>query len=230
MIHRPVAIAFDVIETLFSLETLRPRLQALGLPGQSLELWFAEMLRDAFALTATDSYKTFKEVASGTLSVMLSDRGLSVSASRVEHMLKGFAELSQHQDVLPAFARLHDHGIRIATLTNGSADTTRTLLEKAGLIGYVEYIISIEEIRVWKPRKQVYLHAAHVLHVKPQELALVAAHAWDCHGAKQAGLATGWVQRGGTRFQPVMSSPNVSGKTLLEVCDGLFGLTAKGLS
>lgn len=30
MVHRPVAIAFDVIETLFSLETLRPRLQSLG--------------------------------------------------------------------------------------------------------------------------------------------------------------------------------------------------------
>lgn len=169
-----------------------------------MELWFAKILRDAFALAAADSYKPLKEVAAGTLAVLLSDRGLSMSASRIEQMLQGFAELTPHSDVLSAFARLYDIGIRIATLTNGSAENTRTLLEKAGLIGYVEHVISIEEIKVWKPRKQVYLHAAHVLHVGPQELALVAAHAWDCHGAKQAGLITGWVQREETRFQPTM--------------------------
>jgi 2-haloacid dehalogenase len=33
--------------------------------------------------------------------------------------------------------------------------------------------------------------AAHSTHAPPDEVALVAAHAWDTHGAHQAGLATG---------------------------------------
>ena len=224
MAHRPVAIAFDVIETLFSLDSLRPRLQALGLKGEALELWFAKMLRDAFALAAVGTFRPFKEVASGTLAVMLSDQGLDSGEARIAQALQGFGELAPHPDVLPAFIHLHDIGFRIATLTNGSAATTRALLEKAGLIGYVEQVISIEAVKAWKPRKEVYLHAATVLRVTPEKLALVAAHAWDCHGAHQAGLTTGWIARGETRFQPAMAPPDAQGKTLLEVCDALLNL------
>lgn len=227
MAHRPVAVAFDVIETLFSLESLRPRLQALGLKADGLELWFAQMLRDAFALAATDTYKPFKDVAAGSLEVMLVNHGLHGETSRIESVLQGLAKLSPHPDVAGAFGRLHDVGIRIVTLTNGSAKTTRTLLENAGLAGVVEQVLSIEEVKAWKPRKQVYLHAAEALAVKPEQVALVAAHAWDCHGAKQAGLLAGWVERQDKRFQPAFQPPDVTGQTVLEVCEKLLALPAR---
>lgn len=50
----PRVVAFDIVETTFSLESLRPLLSAQGIPGASLETWFARLLRDAFALAATD--------------------------------------------------------------------------------------------------------------------------------------------------------------------------------
>jgi hypothetical protein len=53
MRSRPLAVAFDIIETVFSLGHLRSRLDAAGVPGQALEVWFAQTLRDAFALDAT---------------------------------------------------------------------------------------------------------------------------------------------------------------------------------
>lgn len=52
---RPDAIAFDAVETLFSLKSLRPRIELAGLAGHALETWFAQMLRDAFALCALDT-------------------------------------------------------------------------------------------------------------------------------------------------------------------------------
>jgi hypothetical protein len=36
MRRRPTAVVFDVVETLFSLEPLRDRLRAAGLPGEAL--------------------------------------------------------------------------------------------------------------------------------------------------------------------------------------------------
>lgn len=227
MAHRPVAIAFDVIETLFSLESLRPRLHALGLKADALELWFAQLLRDAFALAATDTYKPFKDVAAGALEVMLVNNGLRSDASRIDTVLQGFAALAPHPDVAGALTRIHDFGIRIVTLTNGSAKNTHTLLEKAGLAGVVEQVLSIEEIRAWKPRRQVYLHVAEALALRPEEIALVAAHAWDCHGAKQVGLLAGWVERQDKRFQPAFQSPDVTGNTVLQVCERLLALPAK---
>ena len=56
---RPSVIAFDVIETVFSLETLRGRFEVVGLPGTALETWFAQTLRDAFALDATGAFVSF---------------------------------------------------------------------------------------------------------------------------------------------------------------------------
>ncbi len=108
------------------------------------------------------------------------------------------------------------------TLSNGSAETTRQLLQCARLDRFVERVISIDEVRRWKPAREVYLHAAKVPGVAPDELALAAAHAWDIHGANQAGLLTGWVSRLEKRFHPAMNPPDVTGNTLDEVIERLL--------
>jgi 2-haloacid dehalogenase len=213
---RPTAVAFDVIETLFSLETLRHRLRSIGLPGETLETWFAQTLRDAFALDATEVYEPFREIASATLATLLAQHGCGGNLPKISRVLDGFAELSAHPDAATAFHCLRSADIRIVTLTNGSAGVTQKLLQSAGLAQFVERTISIEEIRRWKPRREVYLHAAKSLGVEPQHLALIATHAWDVHGASRAGLTTGFVARG-KPFPTVMAQPDVIGETLADV-------------
>lgn len=121
-----------------------------------------------------------------------------------------------------AFEKLKDAGVRVVTLTNGTAETTKKMLDGAGLSALVERSMAIDEVKHWKPAKEVYLHAAKVTNVQPVELALVAAHAWDTHGAGRAGLTTGWVARKGTLFPPAMDPPHVRGETLVEVVTKLL--------
>jgi 2-haloacid dehalogenase len=52
----------------------------------------------------------------------------------------------------------------------------------------------------------------------------VAAHDWDCHGAKRAGLTTGWVRRHSGGFGAPFAPPDVTGDTLGEVADKLLAL------
>jgi len=70
----------------------------------------------------------------------------------------------------------------------------------------------------------VYRHAASALGVEPGGLALVAAHAWDCHGASRAELVTGWVSRLERAYSPIFAPPDVTGADLTEVARGLLGL------
>lgn len=224
MAVRPVVIAFDVIETLFALEPLADRLQAVGLPPEALRVFFAGMLRDAFALEASGTYRRFREVASASLAVTMANYDVAPEQAKVMHVLDGFAELPAHSDVRPAFERVQSAGHRIITLTNGAAESTQQLLAHAGLLGFVERTISIDEIGHWKPSRDVYLHAARASGVDPSRLGLVAAHAWDTHGAKQAGLVTGWVQRHDKEVLSVFSGPDVRGATLTEVVDQLLML------
>lgn len=227
MKSRPHVIAFDVVETLFSLEPMRARFRGLGLPEDALDLWFARLLRNAFALDASGTFKPFGDIAHSTLDVMLAEHHLTADAEAIKHVFAGFTELPAHPDVAPAFQIIHEAGIRIIALTNGNADNTRTLLQRAGLIGIVERIISIDEIRRWKPAREVYLHAVKAMNVKSEQMALVAAHAWDVHGASQAGLVTGWVSRLEKQYFPGMNPPDASGDTLVEVSRQLLTLPEK---
>lgn len=127
MSSRPVVVAFDIIETVFSLESLRGRLEAEGASGDVLELWFARSLRDAFALAATGKFAPFREVLKASLADTLQERGVVAGADALDRVLHGFTELDPHPDALEAFSHLHQAGIRILALSNGAASATEAL-------------------------------------------------------------------------------------------------------
>ena len=113
-------------------------------------------------------------------------------------------------------------GVRVAALTNGSAETTGKMFASAGLENEIEKFISIEEVKQWKPASAVYLHAANVLQVKAEELALIAAHDWDIDGAGRAGLITGYLARKQPRGSSAMRPPDFRGASLPEVVRALL--------
>jgi 2-haloacid dehalogenase len=223
MTHRPAAVAFDVIETLMSLEPLRARLTEIGQPAHLLEAWYTRTLRDGMALSATGDYASFADVAEAAL------RGLanySISDEQVAQVMAGFNELPAFGDALPAITSLFDAGVRVACLTNGSADLVSSFVNRCGLGSMVDRVISVAEVYRWKPAVVVYLYAAEVLGVPPERMALVAAHDWDCHGAKRAGLTTGWVSRKSGGFGALFAPPDVVGEDLTEVAANLLALEA----
>ena len=221
MTRRPAVVAFDVIETLMSLEPLRARLTEAGQPPALLEAWYTRTLRDGMALSATGDYAEFADVAEAAL------RGLTnytVSDEQVAAVMAGWDELPAFPDAAPAVTRLAEAGLRVACLTNGSADLTSSFLDRAGLGSLVDRVISVGEVYRWKPAGVVYRYAAEVLGAPPDRTALVAAHDWDCHGAKRAGLTAGWVSRKSGGFGAPFAPPDVTGEDLTEVAAKLLAL------
>ena len=221
MTRRPAVVAFDVIDTLMSLEPLRAKLTDIGQPPGLLEAWLTRTLRDGMALSATGDYAAFTDVAEAAL------RGLTnytVSDEQVAAVMAGWAELPAFPDALPALGALTEAGLRVACLTNGSAYFTSSFVNRTGLGAAVDRVISVEEVYRWKPAGVVYLYAAEMLGVPPDRLALVAAHDWDCHGAKRAGLTTGWVSRKSGGFGAPFAPPDVTGEDLTEVATKLLAL------
>lgn len=218
--RRPLAVAFDVVETLFSLEPVRASLEAAGAGERGLDLFFARLLRDGFALAAAEDYRPFRDIATGA-----AEFALPHASNEARHrVVSAFEELPVQPDAEPAMKRLRSAGLRIAVLTNGGAAPTTALLERARLDGTVETVLTVEEAHRWKPAPNAYRHAALVLGVEPARLGLVAVHAWDVHGARRAGLVTGWASRLEHRFAGAFDQPDVSGRDLIEVADGLLRL------
>lgn len=221
MPHRPKTVAFDVVETLMSLESLRPRLREVGVAPEALELWFTRLLRDGMALTLAGDYHPFPAVAATALRTIT--RGL-LDQNAVDHVMAGFAELGAHPDVAPAMRILADAGVSMVCLSNGAAETIAAFLDRAGLAGFVEQVISLAEVRSWKPPPMVYEHALARIGRSATEVALVAVHAFDCHGAKKVGLTTGWANRLEGHYGEIYIPADVTGTTVDEVARGLLTL------
>jgi 2-haloacid dehalogenase len=124
-------------------------------------------------------------------------------------------EMDPFPDVPGGLIRLRDAGHRLAVLTNSAAETANKHLERAGLLGCFERIVSVEEVQAYKPDRRVYEHALRELGAPPGVAWLVAAHDWDVIGAHVAGLRTVFVERGGP--QPVTIEPDLTVPSLDEL-------------
>lgn len=134
--------------------------------------FFARLLRDGCALAATGSYVPFRELTEATLEVILASSGITPTGELVASVIDGFAELDPHPDVEEGLEHARAAGARVIALTNGSTENTNRLLGRAGLAPLVERIVSTDEVKQWKPRREVYLHAARIMGVGPSEVAL----------------------------------------------------------
>lgn len=222
---RPQVVAFDIIGTTFSLEPLRPRLVALGLPPGALETWFASGLRDAFALAASGGFEPFKAVLDGALEQVAAKLGVATTSHQRGEVLEGMKELTPHPDAAEAMARLTEAGLRVMAVSNGASSSTRHLLGQSGLDRFVERIVSVEDVKRSKPAPEVYRFAAKEAGLEPGRIALVAAHPWDIQGARQAGWLGAYVARGIPFPTAVMKRPDLEGETLAEVANRIVELT-----
>jgi 2-haloacid dehalogenase len=194
---RPSVLVFDVNETLTDMSPLASRLEDIGLPGHLLQTWFAGVLRDGIALTLAGGHASFATIGRDLLRTILAreqpdgpDPGPAV-----DHVLAGLPELPVHPDVPDGVRALHAAGHRLLTLTNGSADTTRAVLDRAGLENCFEAHLDVQGAGRWKPALAAYTHALCVADVAAGEAMLVSVHPWDVDGAVRVGLAATWLRR-----------------------------------
>ncbi len=215
----PKVVLFDAVETMFSLRPVAAALEPLGL---HVEAVFTRLLRDGFALAAAGTYEPFRRVAGSAVTA------LAPQASPEQHdaVLAAFEQLPAHPDVEPALSLLSEAGITVCALTNGSSDATVALLEANGLQDKVERVLSVEEVQRWKPAPAPYRHALDQLGADARDVALVAVHSWDVHGARRAGLTTGWCSRLEGAYPSIFDPPDVSGPDLVAVATGLLALPA----
>lgn len=114
------------------------------------------------------------------------------STDEIEELSKAWHFLAPWPDSAPG---IHALGERLvtATLSNGNRSLLNDLNE-SGKLGFKQ-IISAEDFKAYKPRKQVYLGAVQKLGLEPGQVAMVAAHLDDLRAARDCGLRTVYVER-----------------------------------
>jgi len=199
-------VVFDIIGTCFSLDKPRAKLVEFGAPTYALDLWFAQTLRDAFALSHAGGYKPLKQVLEAELPRTMQMLGVDLATTQLASIIESFAELDLQPEALEAFKILNDAGWRLVALTNGSENSTRQLLERANAIDYFDRIFSCDAVEKTKPHLDVYNL------VKPNTAIatwMVATHAWDIAGAARAGLKTAFINQQEKGYLAIYPQPEV---------------------
>jgi 2-haloacid dehalogenase len=219
-------VMFDVNGTLFPLGPIAERLAEIGLDGR-LDLWFARVLRDGFAAAAAGTFAPFESLARHHLAVLLEAAGEPVTDDRLDRVVGGFSEVTAHDDVEPALRRLHDAGMTLVTLTNGSVEVTAAFLEREGLDGLVAASYDASQAGRWKPAPVAYSDVLERHDTEAGDAALVATHPWDVQGAVETGLTGVWVNREGKRYPEALAAPTIEVASFDEAAEQLLARTGK---
>lgn len=218
---QPRLVVFDVNETLSDMSPMQQRFADVGMPKAAAGSWFAGLLRDGFALTVTGDNPAFAELAAESLRVLLGDRDEDRLEDDVQHVMSGFTSLSVHPDVVEGVQALRDLGLRLVTLSNGSASVAQGLLERAGIADCFTDLLSVADAPAWKPARSAYDYAVQACGVSVEETMLVAVHPWDIQGAHEAGMQTGWIDRAGGRYPSFFTAPDVTSTGLVDLARAL---------
>jgi 2-haloacid dehalogenase len=210
-------LLFDVNETLLDLSALDPHFQRVFGDAQVRVEWFQTMLQSAFLTTITGPYRPFGDHFRAALAMTALRRDLRISPDDERAILGGVRELPAYPDVRPALERLRSAGYRLAALTNSTVEVEEAQLRNAKLADLFEKALSADSGKRLKPAAEAYANAARELDVKPGDIRMVAAHAWDVHGALRAGCAAAFVERPGTMWNPILERPDIVGSDLGEV-------------
>jgi 2-haloacid dehalogenase len=149
-------------------------------------------------------HTSYREIGHRAVAYTMDRAGISYTQDEMRYLVACIERLKPFPDVPDALARLKQH-YKVVVLSNGDPD----MLETAKQYHKVPFdnVISVAAAKSFKPHVDTYTKAAEIMGVRLDEVLFVANHAFDCIGAKSAGMHTAFIDRrkrpfGGTPHQP----------------------------
>ncbi|MBG6226706.1 2-haloacid dehalogenase [Arthrobacter sp. CAN_A2] len=219
----PSVIIFDVNETLSDMGPLAEAFNQAGMSASLTRPWFAELLRDGFALTVAGDNPDFAHLATDNLHRLLTQTsGPGKYQKQVDDIMGVFKNLALHADAVPgitALSRVAD----LVTLSNGATSVAQSLVTRGGVQDEFARFLSVQDAARWKPAREAYDYAATETGHTVDELLLVAVHPWDIHGAHAAGLRTAWINRTEATYPSYFTAPDIEAEDLVALAGKLTG-------
>lgn len=227
--EKTCALGFDVYGTLVDPLALAEPLQAL-VGEQAIrfaELWRSKQLEYSFRRGLMRRYADFDVCTRQALRYTQQALRCALPESDQDRLLEAYLYLPLFPEVAASLTALKAQGHQLVAFTNGVEASIRALLTNADVLCQLEDVVSVDDLRTFKPDPAVYAHLARRTEHLPSETWLVSSNAWDVIGAKAAGLRAAWVKRQPDAvFDPWGVEPDVVVGGLDELADWFARQTA----
>lgn len=203
-------------------EIAAPYLKAKGWAGSpnSFVTWWR---RTHFENSMIDAllhkeHTPYREIGHRAVDFVLERAGIPHTMDEVRGLVAEIEKLRPFPEVPAALARLQAK-YKLVVLSNGDPDMLETAKRYHGVP--FDRVISVAEANSFKPHVATYTRAAEILGVGMDEVLFVANHAFDCIGAKAAGMRTAFIDRRSRPFGITPHQPDILVPSMKDLADAM---------
>ncbi len=195
--EKTCTLGFDIYGTLVDPLALAEPLTAL-VGEQAVrfaELWRSKQLEYAFRRGLMRRYVDFDVCTEQALRYTQQVLRCELPESDRDRLLEAYRYLPSFPEVTASLDALKAQGHQLVAFSNGVEASIRALLANADLLPRLEDVVSVDDLRTFKPDPEVYAYLARRTSRARGETWLISSNAWDVIGAKAAGLRAAWIKR-----------------------------------
>ena len=203
------AFAFDAYGTLFDVFSVTALCEAM-FPGNGhalAQLWRAKQLQYSLLRSVMDRFEDFWQLTGDGLVYAAKSLELDLTDAKRQGLMDAYLRLTAFPDVKVGLEALREQGLQLAILSNGAPRMLQAAVASAGLGPWIDEIISVSDIRIFKPSPRVYQLIGQKLKLPGHQIGFVSSNSWDINGAGAAGLYTFWIQRSPSEPQEELGFP-----------------------
>lgn len=197
-----------------------PFLQAKGWKGNpnSFVTWWRRTHFENSMIDALlhQKHTPYREIGERAVDFVMERAGIEHTEDEVKMLVAEIEKLPPFPEVPAALARLQQR-YKLVVLSNGDPDMLETARKYHGVP--FDRVISVAAANSFKPHVATYTKAAELCGVRMDEVLFVANHAFDCIGAKAAGMHTAFIDRRQRPFGITPHQPDILVPTMKDLAD-----------
>lgn len=189
------AFVFDAYGTLYDVHSVyEVTSQEFPDHGELItQVWRLKQLEYTWLRSQMQSYRSFWEISEESLVFTLRAIGLDTDKQVIDRIMDKYLHLDPYPDCIDALDSLA--GVPLAILSNGNQEVLDALVKNTGLDSKLQAVISVDQVRTFKPNPKAYELVEKTLNVKPENVMFVSSNSFDATGAKRFGFQVSWIER-----------------------------------
>lgn len=219
-----ITLAFDIYGTLIDTHGVKLSLQTMigEMADVFSNMWREKQLEYSFRRGLMQNYQDFSVCTRDALEYCCKRLGRDLSSEQKDKLLQEYRRLPAFADVEPCLGSLAEQDYRIFAFSNGSAEAVTGLLEHARIAQYFHGVVSVDDLKSFKPNPAVYAHFLRSSGATGAQSWLISSNPFDVIGAVSAGMSSAWVRRSADAvFDPWGIEPTITINSLTELAAGI---------
>jgi 2-haloacid dehalogenase len=164
------------------------------------------------------AHTPYREIGHRAVSHVMDRAGIVYTSEDVSYLVGEIEKLKPFPEVPAALAKLQTR-YKLVVLSNGDPDMLETARQHHKIP--FDAVISVAEAGSFKPHVATYTKAAEILDLPMDQILFVANHAFDCIGAKAAGMRTAFIDRRSRPFGETPYQPDILVPTMQDLADAI---------